>query len=793
MVFMFFVIPMKSIAKTQFEDLDAGIAVGCVIDNDTGLSIAGAKVIYLPPGSGETSQQVPVLTDASGCYRLSVPVGKAKSKVNAGKILTSSIFSIVTNPKSVTTKTKAIYTSALGLRIEKDGYKPFIGISDVIFGDPKPFEIYMRPVALAPSGSQGASIEMGSGSPTFIKIEDFSIPPYFENDVKYPVDITAVLPKGIPPVFSVGFQFADTEGTILSGDKKKKIDNYRTVLSNRTETPDGTVKFSGEMKASAKLIPSENYLYAFISTGDDWIGSERFPSYVTSKENEKRAATLFHEGFISYRRKDYAKAADLFSQALKENGSMKLCRKYLFESLSAQNKYDEAMQTLDQWKADDPKNYHPFIEASKIMLRQKKYPEARSELSKVNKLDKKDSWAYNALMLPLQSLEKLKSEKPEKNDFEQAAGMLISTAGDYDLALSILDKADSFYPGDATLTFLRAQAYIGQGKNDEALPLLEKAGASGVSNEDYAISLAEALASHGAFDKAATALKPLSNDSKSFRLHHLLAICDLKTGNIPEAVGSFKKAIEVSFSGSDKLREGGQALNTGLYTLYMQQTRVYYSGFSYDEASDDFNYVLSQEALATNPSDPLAFLLAGISLFNLGAYQQAAENLNKAVSIDSNLVQAHQYLTKTYAALSDSKAEKAALEKYIALNPADKDAGVKLSNISKEKNSQNTPQKQPEVKQVAASNIYKIRVISKGAILLDYDKTSDLQPGAVLDVFRVVKTIDKKTKKTISEKEYSIAELEVLEIKDDTIFANIKSIKKDKKVEISDVVRKKSK
>ena len=100
---------------------------GAVVDAETGRPLAGARVCVEDEGTFAGSGRTTALTDAQGRYSAQAHIGRASNKVDWLRVLTSIPIVLALRPQSALRQSRTILATRLNLRVERDGYAPFVG------------------------------------------------------------------------------------------------------------------------------------------------------------------------------------------------------------------------------------------------------------------------------------------------------------------------------------------------------------------------------------------------------------------------------------------------------------------------------------------------------------------------------------------------------------------------------------------------------------------------------------------------------------------------------------------
>jgi tetratricopeptide (TPR) repeat protein len=180
---------------------------------------------------------------------------------------------------------------------------------------------------------------------------------------------------------------------------------------------------------------------------------------------------------------------------------------------------------------------------------------------------------------------------------------------DYEAARVDAEKAYLLSPSPLAYIYL-AQAYLGQGKNSEALEAAQKANELDITNLDAYLVLAQAYLANGDFEHALGPLKTVTlYDPQNDQVNALLAEVNFKQGNYDEVIDFATKALQ-------RNRQNGKA--------YLMRGKAYLEQEEYDKAYDDLKL-----AQALQPYVPEPNIMLGIALFKMGEPGDAYVWFNK--------------------------------------------------------------------------------------------------------------------------------------------------------------------
>src|SRR5262249_40659608 len=104
-----------------------GTVRGFVIDAETRRPITGARVSVEQDGGFAASGPTVGQTDRAGQYSAPARIGRSWKKIAWMRVLTSYPPLLLLRPQSVQKQSHVIMATRLNVRVERDGYRPFVG------------------------------------------------------------------------------------------------------------------------------------------------------------------------------------------------------------------------------------------------------------------------------------------------------------------------------------------------------------------------------------------------------------------------------------------------------------------------------------------------------------------------------------------------------------------------------------------------------------------------------------------------------------------------------------------
>ena len=183
---------------------------------------------------------------------------------------------------------------------------------------------------------------------------------------------------------------------------------------------------------------------------------------------------------------------------------------------------------------------------------------------------------------------------------------------DYEAARSDAENATLLSSSPLAYMYL-AQAYLGLGRNPEALEAAKKANELDITNLDAYLVLAQAYLANGDYESALAPLKTVSlYDPQNDEVNALLAQVNFSQGHYDEVIDYATKALE-------RNRQNGKA--------YLLRGKAYLAQEKYDLAYNDLKL-----AQALRPYVPEPNIMLGVALYKMGEPGDAYVFLNKVES-----------------------------------------------------------------------------------------------------------------------------------------------------------------
>jgi len=278
---------------------------------------------------------------------------------------------------------------------------------------------------------------------------------------------------------------------------------------------------------------------------------------------------------------------------------------------------------------------------------------------------------------------------PNADVLKAAEGELLVHKGDYAGAEGVLSPLHAKHPKDSAIANLLAVAQARQGKLDAAQRTFESVAGTGDSAHG---DLARIYLSAGRAEAALALLKPIvAKGTKDPQILTVYGLALARVGKFDEAQTELDKALSIQpnlalaqrglsflkqqrqLTGGTSVTftaEAGAAFQQGIYALEVQdyqtaaqafqRTRklddnglaAFFEGYALQLTGDPRSAVADfQDALKTFPNSDIVLNDLGYAHLQLGRYDLALEQLNKAVAANPKNAQAHLNLGLTYYGL----------------------------------------------------------------------------------------------------------------------------------------------
>jgi tetratricopeptide (TPR) repeat protein len=310
------------------------------------------------------------------------------------------------------------------------------------------------------------------------------------------------------------------------------------------------------------------------------------PLYVQTPA-EPAAADAYRGALRYFLKQDYQNAVSLMEQVIQIDPTAAYAYYYIGESYRLMG---DERSALDAFRAGIEANYNfapNYLGRALTLLAINSKADILPDLNRAIQLDPDMLDAYLA----------------------RAYHYLNRDIPDYEAARVDAEKAYLLSPSPLAYMYL-AQAYLGLGKNTEALEAARKANELDITNLDAYLVLAQAYLANDDFESALAPLKTVTlYDPQNDEVNALLAEVNFKQGHYDEVIDFATKALQ-------RNRQNGKA--------YLMRGKAYLAQEEYDKAYDDLKL-----AQALQPYVPEPNIMLGVALFKMGEPGDAYVWFNK--------------------------------------------------------------------------------------------------------------------------------------------------------------------
>ena len=217
------------------------------------------------------------------------------------------------------------------------------------------------------------------------------------------------------------------------------------------------------------------------------------------------------------------------------------------------------------------------------------------------------------------------SQKSECTSCYRMLAQIAERQGNNEKALSFLVKAKQLSPQDAEVLFEFGRVCLERNLVDDALPALSKAVELKPENDSYVYALGSANVGKG-------------------RLPDALELFQRLLKKHPQDA-ALMYAIGAVYYLQNKFSEAEMSLKQSLGAQPAQVAAAYYLALTYDAmGNDDVAIPIFRDLLIRNPQHVPSYVKLGGILVRQHQYEEAQRDLEQAVSLDPNSVEAHYQL-----------------------------------------------------------------------------------------------------------------------------------------------------
>ena len=261
-----------------------------------------------------------------------------------------------------------------------------------------------------------------------------------------------------------------------------------------------------------------------------------------------------------------------------------------------------------------------------------------------------------------QSLQLALTLQPACAICEENLADIAEKQGNSEKALAHLLKAKQQEPENPQILFEFGKVCLQRNLLEDALRALEKAASLKPDHDPFVYVLASALVAKGNLPKAASLLSGL------LRKHPQDSVLNYAIGAVYYLQGSYSEAES--------------SLKQSLKTQPDQVAASYYLALTYDSIGEDDQAVaVFRELLKNHPEHAPSYIKLGGILLRQHQYEEAQQDLTRAVSLDPQSVEAHYQLgllLRRLGKINESENELAESRKLEAARSAQSDVRLRL-------------------------------------------------------------------------------------------------------------------
>ena len=365
---------------------------------------------------------------------------------------------------------------------------------------------------------------------------------------------------------------------------------------------------------------------------------------------------------LYWQEKDFAKAGEFFAKAA-ELSSLRSAKRLQFAQFKIQTgDLAGGRKILEDIIQKAPDFLSPNMLLAKLDEREGKLDEAEAADSKVLARDPlyPDAMAYSGRL-------KLAKNEPAK-------------------AVTIFEKARSYFPRNPALEYELAQAYLGSGAADKAAAVLNSLLTWAPDFAEAGIALAEIDIQKGDWSAAIVVLKQMvQRRPEVIQARVLLANAYVGNGDLEDALAFYRQFAEAAPKDPQPL--------TAMGAVLLQQNKGAEARAAFEQALKlDPTYPAAIERLVTldlmekryadalallegriakDPSQAQNYLLLARTYLAQRDMQGAEVALKKTIELQPNSTQAYSLLVALYVTTKEDTQARAALQKVTAENPRD--------------------------------------------------------------------------------------------------------------------------
>lgn len=691
-----------------------GKVSGWVLDAASRKPVAGARISVELDGAFPEEGKATDETDASGRYDARAPLGKISSKLDWGRVLTMSPFSLLLSPSSVTKKTKILDVAQVNVRVQASGYKPFVGRVRAMSQDPGKFAIMLDDVWLAPEQSPLASF-----TPERLRyevIEGLTLEPAIAAPGdKVKISLATQLPvergyKYRAYLTSTAIRVVENQQELKREKDEKDSSDRRVVFSRTVTLPKNSIDRSTEIgfflvrdettvlrqrettallqivktpeeRAAAEKV-AEGYAEARIGNRDAALRSYRAaqalrPDYplpyllagdLAMQLNQPRDAAEAFKHLVDLDPRDYTVARARYARALFESG----------KASDALTQVAEAEKTLGKQRVPA----EVALLRARVYAAQANFTEADRWLAKAG-----DDRRISTEVLTEINLKRMAAavkEKPQDPDVRLSYARVLDGALLRERAIEETRKAAELDPGQPWAFIDLGVRLHEVGRSQDGIANLKHALTLAPTNLEAHLALADIYRDQGAYAEALPLYRKVRDAQPlNLRARHDTALMLYATGALTEARTELLEVIAQARSKGDLKDRGLPIPGPGILGsgLYFGPKERLVAGFSVPEATADLAILEALQDLDKHPQSGLLWQNIGGALLDLDLPRLALEALRKSHEREPELIETRFLLGVAYRKLGQIAAARRELQAAIAANPLHPQARLELAQL----------------------------------------------------------------------------------------------------------------
>jgi len=702
--------PEKKEASGSVARPSRGKVIGYVVDAQTRRPIEGVRVMVEEAGAFRTDGK-PILTNAQGRFDARAPLGKVSSRLDFFRLLTSHWISLVLQPRSVTRQTKVIDVSQVNVRLEKAGYRPFVGPVRCARIDADRYAVTLDDVWLAPEGSGLASF-----APDNQELEVFESlkvePAAARPGEKVTLTLTARLPIDRGQKYEL-YAFSTSRDLMPAGamslvgkpDPETRQTTFRRVVTLPRKPKQKWVEVGAYFLRVGEDLPLETGLKSVLQVADT--------------DAEVKAAQFVAEGYERAQEDDGAAAVKKFDAAIAVAPSYTLAHLMRGDTCLALNRPQEAADAYQKVVEMTPEGWQTVgTRRALALLEQGNTTSAVQELNEFEKQLKEKKvrqvppqiYLYRArcaaaagdfaeadlnlakagrqgLAIPppvqreinLKRAQAQAEKDPDQPDTRLGLARVLADANRWEEAAGEIRQALSMDAQQPWARMELGQAYDRLGRAEEALAEFEAAHGMDANNVEVRLALADAYRTRRRYTDA---------------LPHYRYVVERRPANLPARLrlalvlfqNEQREEAQEQFLETLKLARGkGSLRNEGFgypgSAFYLGPKKRLLAGFARAEGRQVYVVLDSLETLKEHPENALAHLNLGRALVALHLSDLALPHLEKAVSRMPDLTEGRYTLALAHRALNQPDAARALFEQVLKENPMHPHANLDLAKL----------------------------------------------------------------------------------------------------------------